>query len=80
MNKLEIFSMDQGDQLESLDSQYALKLAYLTMKERCKQLQTRLGKVEQENAMMKKMQYEKNILPALNIEHGEDNATPSQQV
>ncbi|XP_058798421.1 protein spindle-F [Phymastichus coffea] len=71
--------MDQEDKLESVDPHHALKVAYLTMKERCKQLQARLRKVEEENEMMKRTQCERNIATALNVNQQEGSSFLTQQ-
>ena len=38
---------------ENLDSQYALQIAFQTMKERCQNLQARLAAVEEENIRLR---------------------------
>lgn len=62
-------------------SQYALQVAFQTMKERCQQLQARLSAVEEENTSLR-LYYEKNnsVDPVKMNDISENNLIQRQQV
>ena len=68
------------EEVDNIESQYALQVAFQTMKERCQKLQARLASVEEENACLRQ-QYEKNnSMSLIKLSGDENNIIQSQQV